>query len=70
MNDLDALAFEYQGDYGTASGNLDISDFVNNPLVNCELSIFSLGLTKKFSDFNLRDLGMLSDDVPDSMLVA
>ena len=35
----DALALEYQGDYGTARGDLDISDVVNNPFVNCVVSI-------------------------------
>ena len=31
--ELDALALEYQGEYGSASGNLDVSDLLNNP--NC-----------------------------------
>ena len=48
--DLDALALEYQGDYGTAHGNLDISDFVNNPFINCEASVLSLSLAEQVSD--------------------
>ena len=69
MYELDALAFEYQRDYGTASKDLDISDFVNNPFVNCELRIFSLPLSKKFSDFSLGDLCVLGNDTPNPFLV-
>jgi len=41
--ELDALALEYQGNYGTARGDIDISDLVNNPLFNGKCRILSLG---------------------------
>ena len=34
--ELDALALEYQGNYGTARGDLDISNLINNPFINCK----------------------------------
>lgn len=46
----DALAFEYKRDYGTALGNLDIADFVNNPAVNGECSVFRLGFPEERPD--------------------
>lgn len=67
--DLDALALEYQGDYGTAGSELDISDFVDNPLINCVASISGLSFTKKASDIPLREIGTLRDNVPHSFLV-
>jgi len=70
MIELDGLPLEYKRDYGIARGNLDISDFVNNPFVNCELSIFSLGLSEKFSYFIQGDIRMLDEDIANSLLVA
>jgi hypothetical protein len=34
MDKLDALALEYQRDYGTAGRNLRVLDLVNNPEAN------------------------------------
>jgi len=67
--ELNALALEYQRDYGTASRELDISDFVNNPFINCETSILTFTFPKELSDFPFGKIGMLGDDVPDSFLV-
>ena len=67
---LDALAGEYQRDYGTASGNLDISYFVNNPFINSPLSIHSLGLQEKASDLFSGQGTVLGDNRPNAPLVA
>ena len=67
--ELDSLALEYQGNYGNASGNLDLSNFVNNPFLNCEVSILCLGLKKEFCDFFFAKTGILRDNRPDSLLV-
>ncbi len=67
--DLDALALEYQRDYGTARGELDISDFVNNPFINCVSSIFSLSFPEKLSDLPIGEICVLRDNVPNSPLV-
>ena len=62
MEILTALALEYQRDYGTAHGNLDFSDFVNNPFINSPSSVFGLGLKEKSSDLIIRKFAVLSDD--------
>ncbi len=69
MNDLDALALEYQRDYGTASRNLDISDILYNPFAHCISSIFSLGLSKELSDLLGVEIRVLGNNAPDSPLV-
>ena len=48
--ELDALAFEYQGNYGTAFRNLDVSDVVNNPTTECKVCILSLSLPEESGD--------------------
>ena len=40
MDGNTALALEYQGNYGTARGNLDVADLINNPGAN---SLWGLG---------------------------
>ena len=70
VTELDALSLEYQRDYGTATGNLDISDVVNNPFANSVVSIFSLCFPEELSDLPPREICVLGDDVSDSSLVA
>ncbi len=67
--DSDALALEYQRDYGTARGEMDISDFVNNPFINCVSSIFSLSFPEKLSNLPIVEIRVLRDNAPDSPLV-
>jgi hypothetical protein len=43
----DALALEYKRDYGTARGDLDITDLVNNPTANCECRVLGLGFQEQ-----------------------
>ena len=67
---LDALALEYQRDYGTATGYLDITYLVNNPFVNSPLSIHGLSLQEKSGNL-LRGQGtILSNNRPNALLVA
>ena len=40
--ETDALSLEYKRNYGTARGNLEVSDLVNNPFLNSPSSIFRL----------------------------
>ena len=70
VDDLSGLALEYQRDYGTASGNLDISDLVNNPAANGVCRVFGLRLTKEASDVLFTEVGVFRDDRSDSLLVA
>ena len=68
--ELDALSLEYQRDYGAARSNLEFPDFVNNPFVNCEVSILSLGLFEKFGNLLLGEIRVSGDDISHSSLVA
>ena len=66
----DALALEYQRYYGTARGNLKVSDLVNNPAANSECRVFSLGLPEEFWDERLLNFGSLFQDRADPGMVA
>ena len=63
------LALEYQGDYGTASGDLDISDLVNNPVANGKCRVFGFRFEKKLADRVFGDFSSLDDDGSDSLLI-
>lgn len=66
---LSALALEYQGDYGSAFGNLDILDLVNDPAANGKCSIFGLCLGEKVGDLRVVKFGSVFDDRADALLV-
>ena len=69
MDDPSALAWEYQGDHGSAGGNLDVSDLVDNPAVKGICRVLGLRLAKETSDVSLAKVGVLCDDRPDSLLL-
>jgi hypothetical protein len=50
MNPLNGLALEYQRDYGTAHGNLNVFNLVNNPAANSKCSVFGLGFEEELSN--------------------
>jgi hypothetical protein len=64
-----ALALEYQRDYGTAHGDLNVLDLVNNPAANGKCRIFCLSFPEKGADLFFRDAGSLSDDRTNPFLV-
>jgi len=66
---LDALALEYKRDYGTARGNLDIANLVNNPAANGVCSVFGLRLTKEVGDLITSEAGVLFDYRPYPTLI-
>jgi hypothetical protein len=45
-----ALALEYQGNYGTARGNLDIADLVNDPSANDVRRVLGLRFSEQGKD--------------------
>ena len=47
MEQPNALALEYQRDYGTARGELNILDLVNNPAANGKCRVFGLSFPVK-----------------------
>ena len=69
MKELDALALEYQRDYGTAIGNLNVLDLVNNPTANGVCRVFGLRPTEEIGDSAWAEIGVLRDYRADSLLV-
>ena len=69
MNELDALSLEYQRDYGTARGNLEVSNLVNNPFVNSPSGIFGLLGTKESGDLSLIEIRIRRDDAANALLL-
>ena len=67
--DLDALASEYQRDYGNARSYFDTSDFVNERFVEGIGCVLSLGLPKKIFDLPPCKISVLGDDIADSSLI-
>jgi hypothetical protein len=69
MVELDALALEYQRDYGIASGNLNVLDLVNNPTANGVCRVFGLRPSEEVSDSAWAEIGVLRDDRADPLLI-
>jgi len=69
VSELDALSLEYKRDYGTASREIDILDFVNNPFVNCVVRVLGSGLPEEVGDLPSGEIGIPRDNVADSFLI-
>ena len=67
--EMDALALEYQRDYGRARGNLDVANLVNNPAANGVCRVFGLLLTEEARDLIGGQRGVLFDYRPYPTLV-
>eukprot|EP01136_Pigoraptor_vietnamica_P022573 Opistho-1_new@73877 len=65
----DGLALEYQREYGSARGNLDVSNFVNNPAASGKCRVFGGRLTKEAFDLGRGDAGAFDEDASDPFLV-
>ena len=50
MLELDGLSLEYKRDNGTARGNLEVSDLVNNPVAGGKCRVLGLSLPKETLD--------------------
>ena len=61
MDLLNALSLEYQRDYGSACGDLDIANLVNNPEAGGVCRILGLTFSEETGNLILAELGMLSD---------
>lgn len=66
----DALSLEYKRNYGTASGNLEVSDLINNPAASGKCSVFGLGLEKEPFDFSRIQFGSVRYDSANATLIA
>ena len=65
----DALALEYKRDYGTARGDLNVADLMNNPTANGECRVLGLGFQEQPLDLFPRQLRPLFNDLTDSTVV-
>ena len=68
--DSNALAREYQAEYGTAGRNIDIADFVNNPSAPGGVRIYGPGFFEKVSDLPLVERGVLTQQIANTLLVS
>lgn len=65
----DGLSLEYKRDYGTAIGDLNVADLVNNPAANSECRVLGLSLQKQGADLFGGELGSLLKDGTDPLLI-
>jgi len=70
MDELIGLPLEYQRDYGTATGNLNVFDLVNDPAANGVCRVLRLLLAKEVGNLFLSEIGVLSDDRTYPVLIA
>ena len=68
--ELDALALEYQSDYGSAHRDLDVSYLVNNPEAGGKCRVLSLRFQEQPSDILVGEGTSLLDDRPYAFLVS
>lgn len=64
-----ALSLEYERDYGTAGGNLDVSNLINNPAANGVCRVFGLSFQKEITDLCFLNACSLQDNGSDQLLV-
>ena len=67
--DLGALSVEYQGIYGTAFRNLNITDLVNNPAANGVCRVLGLGFQEQPIDLFVRQPRPFLKDLTDPPLI-
>jgi len=67
--DSNALAREYQAEYGTAGRNIDIANFVNNPGILGSVRIYGPGFSEEVSDLPLIERGVLTQQIANTLLV-
>ena len=68
--ELDGLTFEDQRLYGSASGDLDVFDLVNNPAASGVCRVFGPGFEEELSSVFDSDVRPVGDDRTYPLLVA
>jgi len=63
--ETNALALEYKRYYGSARGNLNVHNLVNDPTANGECRVFGRSLSKEGFDLVGLEVRALGDDVRD-----
>ena len=69
-NDCNALALEYEREYGSAHGNLDIANIVNNPAANGKCGVFGTSFGEQGVNLFPPDLRTLDQNAPNPLNVA
>lgn len=67
--ELDGLALEYQRVEGHARWNLDLADFVNDPMANGVCHVLSLGFPEQLGGLSFGDSRSFGDHLADSLVV-
>ena len=67
--ELTGLAVEYQGDYGSASRNLNLADLMDESAGKCKPRIFGLGIEEQTSNSLLVEACTTFDNIPDALLI-
>ena len=65
----DALALEYEGDYGTARGDLDVLDFGNDPGANGVCHVLGLSFSEEWRDLISGKAASFFADAADPLLI-
>lgn len=68
--DLDALALEYQGDYGTAFRRLEVTDLMYNPFIKGIGGVLRLRQTEQSGNLPSGKIRVTINDGADPLLVA
>ena len=68
--ELNGLSLEYQGNYGTAKGDLDVTNLINNPTANGKCRVFGLGFEEQLGDVLFANVGTVLDDRTNALLIA
>jgi hypothetical protein len=71
MRDMepDALALEYQRDYGSARWNCNVAYLMNNSIPESVCRVFGPGFSEEFLDFRFRDARPLLNNTADPFLI-
>jgi hypothetical protein len=64
-----ALAFEYQAEYGGARRNCSLSDVINNPNASSVVRVFGPGILEQVLDLPIFQPCSFADDGADSVLI-
>ncbi len=65
-----ALALEYQREYGSASGDSNVLNLVNNPNISGVCSVFGPGFFEQITDLPIIKVSVFSNDRTHALLIA
>ena len=69
MMESNALALEYQAEYGSAGRDVDIANLVNNPNASRIVCVFGPGLLEESANVPFVQRGVFAEQVADALLI-